>query len=518
MTAKSQRLFPIFILVLLLVIWGCIAPLANALNIGGDDRYELCNAQLVERRPDMAARLENDQPWLHTLLVALAFDILGENAAIPRLLTLILTFSTVLACWSLMREDVGLLVKLLFMGYYLTSNGIPTLAISAMLEPSAVGLAVIAVACSYSETKRLPSWRAYLAGVIMALAAFTKLTAMVVVVGWLVLLWHQRQTSPLCVIAPRILAGFVSTSLFVVAVSPTISFQDLWISHWTAHELLTAKPDPGYKFDFNDVFVDWIIFVPAVLGILWQFKRATAARSGTLFALAWLLTDFGVFYWHKPWWSYYSIHFQVPLAMLAAQGSGWVIRKAWHAISAEPHDIISINVPGNKLKWSINENISASVSGIVACIIIACWCGIQLPYFMKECETICSTKTVQEDEFVPYIRQYGRQANWIYVNDENIAFFGGVLQPPELVLRTYKRDITGGLNKDKIIQIVKSYKPEMLLLSVKGELEDKRFQEIINRGKYVRVKWSNDSELWVSPKLHPIAANSTIEMIKLLGI
>jgi hypothetical protein len=56
------------------------------------------------------------------------------------------------------------------------------------------------------------------------------------------------------------------------------------------------------------------------------------------------------------------------------------------------------------------------------------------------------------------------------------------------------------------------------LLSVKGELEDKRFQEIINRGKYVRVKWSNDSELWVSPKLHPIAANSTIEMIKLLGI
>ena len=168
MSQSAIKLFPILVLGVLLSFWGFVAPIKDALNIGGDDKFELSKAQVVERQPGIASRMDNDQPWLNTLIVARAFALFGENAAIPRLFTLALTFLLVLACWHLMGECTNLLNKILFICYYFTSSGILHLATSAMLEPQAIALAVVAVALTYSELESLKAWRAYTSGVFIA--------------------------------------------------------------------------------------------------------------------------------------------------------------------------------------------------------------------------------------------------------------------------------------------------------------------------------------------------------------
>jgi hypothetical protein len=148
----------------LVLFLGLNAPLSEGLSIGGDDGFELCKAQLLARQPEMAARLHNDQPWLLTLVVAQFFRLLGEDAAIPRLFSLGFTLTLVFACWHVMGKGCSMLEGALFLCVLFTSREVPTLVTSAMLEPAAMSLGVLAVACGYSWRGPVGPWRGFLSG------------------------------------------------------------------------------------------------------------------------------------------------------------------------------------------------------------------------------------------------------------------------------------------------------------------------------------------------------------------
>ena len=64
-------------------------PLWNALAVGGDDGFELCKSLLLARDPAAATQMWNDQPWLHTMLVAFLFKVFGPAAGIVRVFSLV---------------------------------------------------------------------------------------------------------------------------------------------------------------------------------------------------------------------------------------------------------------------------------------------------------------------------------------------------------------------------------------------------------------------------------------------
>ena len=57
----------------LLLVYASSLPLDRIFSVGGDDGFELSKAMLVERRPDLAVRMWNDQPWLYTVIQATLF-------------------------------------------------------------------------------------------------------------------------------------------------------------------------------------------------------------------------------------------------------------------------------------------------------------------------------------------------------------------------------------------------------------------------------------------------------------
>ncbi len=168
-------------------------PLSQALLIGGDDAFELGKAQLLHRRPDLAERLGNDQPWLHTLLMAALFRGLGEDAAIPRGATLLWTLGLTWACFRLLGNEAGWPEKLLFLAFFFTSTLVLSLSASAMLEMPAFATALCAVAISMPFGGGGASWRPVAAGLLLAAAAHIKLTALMVAPAWAMTLWLGKR-------------------------------------------------------------------------------------------------------------------------------------------------------------------------------------------------------------------------------------------------------------------------------------------------------------------------------------
>ena len=125
----------------LLLVIALVAPLEEGIAIGGDDSFELGKSLLLARDPGLADRMWNDQPWLHTLLTARLFRLLGEHAAIPRLFTLLSTAALLWALWRLVGlafhrdRGLGALAGGVAGVLYLTAPESSILACSAMIGP-----------------------------------------------------------------------------------------------------------------------------------------------------------------------------------------------------------------------------------------------------------------------------------------------------------------------------------------------------------------------------------------------
>lgn len=514
MTNRKQFFCLFLLLFIVFTLIALNAPLNSALAIGGDDQFELGKEQLLHRNPLLASRLSNDQPWLNTIIIAHAFSIFGEYAAIPRLYTLFLMFCLIIAVWHVMGKQTTILTKCLFVAFFLTSHEVLPLSTSAMLEPPALAYSMLAVACSYSPGKAISWWRSYLAGFLFVAAVCTKLTAFIVLPAWCVLLFGFQNQDKSRNQFYRMGAAFLIGILVVIILSPSFSFDALWFSHQRAHNLINHEKLDSFGFKFSDVFNEWSILFSVLLGLCTLRNTHTDSRRITVFAIAWLIVDTFVFLWHKPWWGYYSIHFHIPISILAAQGAGWVITRTWDAIRMKYVESETKETAIGIFSWSLTQSSRDSLFAIVAAIVISTWFGFRLPPFWKEIEDVHFAETSENNSFVPVIQRFAGKAHWMYSNNCRLVFHGGVMQPPELVIMTVKRMFSGELDQNKIIRISQSYHPELLLLAREGEMKDKRFLKWINDGRYVRVMWDANAELWASPSLNPVEATTPIELIK----
>lgn len=506
---------PVVLSVVLLSALAIYVPLSGAPVIGGDDPFELSKAQLLHRRPDLAARLSNDQPWLHTLLIARLFGIFGENAAIPRLFTLACTLALGLACFRILGKDAGTLEKILFLAFFFTSTYVLKLAASAMLELPAFALAVCAVSLTLTPHHKDRPWHDFLAGLLLAAAAFVKLTALIVVPAWALTLGIGRREE----ISRRGLLllwlGILSGGLLYLWIAPTFSIEDLWLRHWRARAIAWSRGDASTP-TWGDVVNDVTIFLAIIAGLKYLVRHGVRHSPGLFFAAVWLLTCLLVLAFHRPWWSFYALHFHVPMAILAAQGAGGLIRRVWSGMldrydAPDPRQVIpAATNPGRDAPSGFVP------AAIAVTLLVSSGFGFRFPATLEQVWQIGHARTAENDYFLPTIRQYAPRASWLYTHDWTRAFHSGILQPPELVLWTYKRFALGEISDAAIFEICQRYRPEILLLSDAGELLQQQLKDWAAKSRYVRILRVGSDELWVAETLAPdkVRARDPEELIR----
>lgn len=124
-------------------------PLKTGLQFGGDEGYELIKGLLVSHGSILYRDVWNDQPALHTALLAGLFSIFGPSAYVGRLLTVAFAVLLLMALYRLVRLRLGRFAGTLALVLILGSSGFVLASVSVMLELPAMALSLMGVACLY---------------------------------------------------------------------------------------------------------------------------------------------------------------------------------------------------------------------------------------------------------------------------------------------------------------------------------------------------------------------------------
>jgi len=120
-------------------LWAAV-PLGTALQFGPDEGFELMKAFLVSRGHALYTQVWNDQPPLHTELVALLFRVFGPSAYAGRLLTIMFAMVIVGSLYQVVRQRSGREAGLLAVLLLVSSSSFLQLSVSVMLELPAISL------------------------------------------------------------------------------------------------------------------------------------------------------------------------------------------------------------------------------------------------------------------------------------------------------------------------------------------------------------------------------------------
>ncbi len=122
-----------------------LVPLRTALEFGTDEGFELMKAWLVSLGHPIYREFWNDQPPLHTELLAMLFRVFGPSAFLGRLLSVVFAMVLVGALYQMVRHRSGWVAGLLAVALLLSSESFIQLSVSVMLELPAMAMALASV-------------------------------------------------------------------------------------------------------------------------------------------------------------------------------------------------------------------------------------------------------------------------------------------------------------------------------------------------------------------------------------
>ncbi|MDA1278066.1 MAG: glycosyltransferase family 39 protein, partial [Verrucomicrobia bacterium] len=157
------------------LVW--CAPLATAFQFGGDEGYELMKGFLSSQGYPLYQSIWNDQPPLHTAILAALFRWFGPSAFVGRLLAVGFATLLVAVFYQLVRERLGRTAALLAVLVLVSSPSFLQLSVSVMIElpAMALGLGGALALLRYFKQERI-FWP-IVSGIILGCALQTKLTA-----------------------------------------------------------------------------------------------------------------------------------------------------------------------------------------------------------------------------------------------------------------------------------------------------------------------------------------------------
>jgi 4-amino-4-deoxy-L-arabinose transferase-like glycosyltransferase len=430
-----------------------VAPLRTALQFGADEGYELMKALLVSRGHALYGRFWNDQPPLHTEMVALLFRLFGPSAYVARLLSVGLAMLLVGALYRLVSVRSGRVAGLVAVGLLMAAPEFLQLSVSVMLEMPAMAAGVAAVWAwvEYCRNRR-KGWLVG-SGILFGCALQVKLTAAIfgpaLAVDMLVMRRGLRREERWAAAAREglVWAGVAAGTFGLIAIlfygRETMAV--FWRSHFSAGTRQAAA-GPGYGFHLITLWNDFVpVWPAAVAGLGWIGWRR---RWDLLLPVALLGTALVAHEAERPYWSYYVLHFAVPLAWLGALGIVEWFRVLWRQ-GIPARWLAKLGVGLGVLGWSL------AVSAALTMLPPAVWSQMQ---------GVEAAMPAQGDAMVQGLRREGAGKEWVFTEHRIEAFWAGLAVPPPLAVIPSKRIWSGQIDGGAVRAALERYRPGVILL------------------------------------------------------
>jgi dolichyl-phosphate-mannose-protein mannosyltransferase len=437
------------------VILCLAAPLRTALEFGGDEGYELMKAFLVSLGHPLYRELWNDQPPLHTELLALLFRVFGPSAFVGRLLAVGFAMLLVASLFQVVRNHSGRLAGLVAVGLLVSSSVFIHLSVSVMIELPAMALAMAAVWASTAYYAGKGKHWLVFSGVIFGCALQVKLTAVLflpALAAEYLANWIGRNKA---VDGSTARARFWDAALWCGAVLAAFGFflvvfyrldalSMFWVSHFsTAARNAVASEEYGFRPE--SLLNDLGMLAPAAVGVAligWKW------RWDLLLPVVLFGTTLGTHLWHRPYWYYYALHFSIPMAWLGAVGIVEWFRAIWK----------------QDLRASLATKLRVGIGWLGWSMVVSLVLTLAPEKAWNELGRLSAALPAGEDPRVIALRKHAAQTRWVFTDGAIYAFWAGLPVPPEFAVIIWKRIWSGQINEREIMQCLDRYRPEQILL------------------------------------------------------
>ena len=478
-------------LVFLLIIW--LMPW-SLFSSGTDEGIELSRMSLLLRRPETVPVAWHSPTWLYAHVFAAIFHVTGYQLWVPRLVTLGMVGAMWLFFPRLMPSRSGWLHGLLACLFFGSWPAMVFLMASATPELPALALGLISAALLPRSREEWRLGRLVPAGVLLALAIWINVAALILIPGMVMTLalvgWKEfyarstgsgpgaatvkqsRQAIVFGVAAFAIISGLIAGNVAVEAMQKLAGYN--LSPAGLARKTADFFSDLGGYLNFPGTILG------ALLGVAWLWRqRRLREISFVLTLLAMVLIAH--FLW--PWWSYYLLYLAIPAAVLAGWGVGELMLNGIMKLSASMNASRTVTRP--------------ETSVLLGLLVISIWFGFEFSRTTKQVETM-KTARLDNRAALEVLNDYQGRVGWIYAHDNRLAAYAGYTTPPELIGIAWQPSPA----KDTVLDVVKKYQCEMLILKPTGELKEDEWLQFLKK-EYAEI-WADGKEtIFVAKRLNP---------------
>ena len=454
-----------------------LIPLGTAFEFGADEGFEFMKGWLVSLGHPLYGEFWNDQPPLHTEIMAVLFKICGPSALVGRLLSVAFATLLVTAFYQTARMRSGRAAGVIAVVFLAASPSFLQLSASVMLEVPAMaaGMASVWSWFRYKECTRA-KWL-WISGALLGCALQVKPTAVIflpaLAVNWIVS-WRTdarsgqfalaRETNQMgseswfpdsCRSALLWCGTAVGAFLLIAFCFYRAGTLDVFFhSHFSKETAAVVSANEAYAFHTKTLVEICEFSFPAAAGmVLIVLQR----RRDLVFPVVLLLTAVAIHLWHRPFWYYYQLHFSIPLAWLGAVAVLEIFRMLWEQPLAMTR----------WRKWKFGAGLltwSAVISLVVTTVPVNLWNEIAL---------LRAAVPAAKDVTVAAFKRHAAGTRWAFTNERSAAFWAGLRIPPELAVIPSKRMWSGQIGEAEVLRWLQRYQPEIILVPQEWEMKFK---------------------------------------------
>jgi hypothetical protein len=423
-------------------------------QIDYDEGVNLGKAMLLDQGYGLYSDIWSDQPPVLTYILAGLIKLVGYSVAIPRLL--IVAFSALLAwlSFSIMNNHASLGAALFASVLLVITDPFLGLSYAVMIGLPAISLALLSLYAIMRWHKSAKyAWLAFSA-IILALSVMTKLfTGLMAPIFFLGLFIADfNKPDKELALWKRFLPTLVWTIIFslllalIVLVFVGIENIEQLISPHLEARAVNFYQDISFALPIPLLMLAGVGILFIVLDRNWLL----------LYPAAWMLLAMLLLLNQRPVWYHQALLFSVPAVLVAAYAAN--------------EGFVSLGFTRRNKSKPIKRD-ARSWLGLAALVLLLIVLYASIPEQIRQGENVPSLQSNLVQSFnqsqeltLSTVGDYAAKTNWIVTDIPMYAYRMGIIMPPNLVVMSSKRFLTGNLTEREIIETIVAYRPEQVLL------------------------------------------------------
>jgi 4-amino-4-deoxy-L-arabinose transferase-like glycosyltransferase len=432
-------------------------PFREKIQYDKDEGVNLMKAMLVDEGYRLYDDIWSDQPPMFTYMLVGLFKVMGMEVNPARLLVLVLSSILVWASFLFLRWVWGVAHAFTVVVLFFLMPTYLMLSVAVMIGLPAITFAMLALlALTRWHLTDKPIWLAFSAiamGCSVLIKGFTAVIIPVFLIGILVgQYFHLRGAfSYKKFLIPAIIwvatFAIITTIFLLLMVGPNNLIQ-IFLPH------LEATEDELFDNSLYTINYHLQPLLPILaLSVIGALLTFVTKRWLSLYPLAWMATAYLFLLQHSPVWYHHQLLVTVPGAILAAAAIGEALRAIGNMVRQRKFILTSFLLSAVVIGWFVYViNLGTPVL-FDQLRDFPVWTNIKinaLPYKLS---------------ILRKMDQYAPQTHWIVTDMPLYAFRAKRPVPPNLAVFTTKRIKTGNLTDEEIVETMREYQPEEVLLT-----------------------------------------------------